>query len=158
MNVAAVGVEFGGERALFDLELGQGALLGHVRRLDPRRIEVELLGSDLAVRATVADMVALPVGEGSFLIGLVDAASGRPRSTDAGPQRGSLTVMPAGTIRSDNGSNSWVFRRGASLYPHVGGNCHLVEGETLRQVMTILAGEVAPGERLALGHYVADHG
>jgi Helicase HerA, central domain len=158
MNVAAAGVEYGGKRALFDLELAQGALLGHVCRLDPSRIEVELLGSDLAACATVADMVALPVGDGSFLIGLVGAVSGGPGSTDAGLQRGSLTVMPAGTIRSDNGSNNWVFRRGASVYPHVGGNCHLVEGETLRQVMTILAGEVAPGERLALGHYVADHG
>jgi Helicase HerA, central domain len=149
-------LEYGQDEAVFDL--AQGALLGRVARLGPSRIEVELHGSGLAVRATVADMVALPMGDGSFLIGLIDAVSGRPPSAGVGPQLESLTVMPIGAIRHDNRSNNWAFRRGASVYPHVGGSCHLIEGETLRGFMTILAGEVAPAERLVLGHYVPDHG
>ena len=47
--------------------------------------------------------------------------------------------------------------RGASAYPHLDSDCHLVEGELLRRFLSILADDVEPEERLVLGRYVSAH-
>jgi uncharacterized protein len=145
------------------LELSQGPLLGRVARLDANRVEVELSDPELITRVTVSDLVALPTGA-DFLIGLVDAVT---RSAGRGPGDVSvgetgdtplvdLRIMPIGTFSPGQRTSAGVFRRGASAYPHVGGSCYLVDGPRLRGFMSTLAGELAPDERLLLGHFASD--
>ena len=51
-----------------------------------------------------------------------------------------------------------VFKRGASSFPSVGSECHLVEGEVLLRFMSLLGENVAADERLELGSFVAERG
>ena len=142
------------------LDLGSTPVLGQVVRLDRDRVEVELSDPAAATTVTVSDLVALEAETG-FLMGLVEAVTG-PGSGDSSAHEGSagaspaeLRIMPIGTFaRSEDGGRT--FRRAATAYPHIGQNCHLVDGETLRRFMSILSDEVAPAERLVLGRYVAD--
>ena len=145
------------------LDLSVGPRLGRVARLDPRRIGVELSDPDLVTAVTVSDLVAFPIG-GDFLIGLVEAVT-EERGQDGTRAAGAgaseplvdLLIMPIGTFRPGAGAARGVFSRGASAYPHISGSAHLIEGERRRRFMSILAEEVAQGQRLVLGRYVADH-
>ena len=65
-----------------------------------------------------------------------------------------LQVMPAGTVHPSKSGGS--FRVGAAAYPNIGASCHLVEGERFERFMALLGADVAPDERLVLGHFVAD--
>jgi hypothetical protein len=136
--------------------LDHGPLLGHVDRVDSTVIEVHLLGDHIAPRVTVADLVALAIRDGEFVIGLVDAVTRHEAPGENGRPGGSIRVMPVGMVRPRAGSPLGVFRRGTPAFPHIGGDCHLIKGELLTRFMTILAGAVTPSERLVLGHYVAD--
>ncbi len=62
--------------------------------------------------------------------------------------------MPIGAFTAGETGAPGTFTRGASSYPHVGGDCHLIDGEPLHQFMQILAAEIAPAQRLVLGRYV----
>ena len=43
------------------------------------------------------------------------------------------------------------FRIGAAAYPHIGADCHLVDGERFTKFMSLLGDGVTPDERLELG-------
>jgi uncharacterized protein len=141
------------------LDLAQGPLLGEVTRVDPSRIEVEF--HDLAVSklVTVADLVSVPVADG-FLIGLIHAALRQARSeTEPGADDSSMLriqIMPLGTLYSGDGPAGDRFRRGASAFPRLGENCHLIEGDHLHEFMSLVADEVVDEERLVLGRHVVD--
>jgi uncharacterized protein len=142
------------------LELTQGPVLGRVARLNANRVEVELSYPESGTGVTVSDLVALPT-EDEFLIGLVDAvtrsvARGGADEVGAGESVVEVGIMPIGTLSPVKGTSAAAFSRGASAYPHIGENCHLIDGERLHRFMSILAEELAPGERLVLGHYVGD--
>jgi Helicase HerA, central domain len=146
------------------LDLTGGPLVGRVARLDSRRIQVDIFDRALISRVTVSDLVALPVGD-SYLIGLVDGLTGGTTSSleiavdhenSMDEPLAQLQIMPIGTLTPDYETDSAVFRRGASVYPHIYGSCYLIEGERLHRFMSVLAEGVAPGERLVLGRYVAD--
>jgi hypothetical protein len=66
--------------------------------------------------------------------------------------------MPIGAFTAGEAGAPGTFTRGASSYPHVGGACHLIDGQPLHAFMQILAEEVAPGQRLVLGRYVSGNG
>jgi hypothetical protein len=154
------------------LDLAVGPLLGVVRRIDRRWIEVELSDRELASRVTVSDMVALPTAT-QFVVGVIEAVTrrleadpdgegARARGDDGSSADGSpadacpidIRIMPIGAFTAGEAGAPGTFTRGASSYPHIGGDCHLIDGEPLHQFMQILAEEVAPGQRLALGRYV----
>src|SRR5690348_12574875 len=142
------------------LELASTPVLGQVVRLDRNRVEVELSDPAAATSVTVSDLVALEA-EGGFLMGLVEAVAG-PRGGSGGGSGDEIPVppaevriMPIGTFGRSDGTGR-TFRRAATAYPHIGQSCHLVAGESLNRFMSILSDEIAPGERLVLGRYVAD--
>jgi uncharacterized protein len=144
------------------LDLSTCPLLGRVNRLDRNRIGIELTDPALKTHATVADLVAFPTGS-EFLIGLLEAVTQAPGAArgegdeiEVGDAPVELRVMPIGTLTPGDGATPDFFRRGASSYPHVGGECRLIDGEQLHRFMTTLTEEVPPDERLVLGRYVAD--
>jgi Helicase HerA, central domain len=147
------------------LRLHEGPMLGSVTALDANRLEVELRNPESTAQVTVSDLVALPT-DGDVLVGMVDAVTDRrDRGHDSGlpadePRREArveLRIMPLGTFRPGDHEAPDAFTRGASAYPHIGGSCHLIDGDHLHRFMAILAEGVGAGERLVLGKYVADH-
>ncbi len=160
------------------LDLDQGPLLGLVAHLDRAWLEVGVMDPAMLKRVTVSDLVSFDT-DAEFLVGVVDSiikVGAQPRSADDGgsqprteyasgefnDDRASRTVAsaqalvrvtPLGSFRPDEDSGGY-FTRGASVYPHVGGDCHLLEAELLERFMSILAEEVPEEERLVLGHYV----
>ncbi len=147
------------------LDLTVGPLLGAVRRLDRSWIEVELSDSEFAPRVTVSDLVAMPTAT-QFVVGIIEAVTRRVdeaaravrarRAGDQGPI--DIRIMPIGAFTAGEAGAPGTFTRGASSYPHVGDACHLIDGQPLHAFMQILAEEVAPGQRLALGRYVGGNG
>ena len=145
------------------LDLASGPLLGRVVESDPSRAVIELRDPSLLGRVAPSDLVALSGrGAGERLIALVDgvaASKGRELSSNGnagGGEVGVVRAMLIGTLV--NASTGDVFKRGASSFPAVGSECHLIEGELLLQFMSIIGENVAPEERLALGRYVAERG
>jgi uncharacterized protein len=141
------------------VDLGGGMRLGRVIRVDSSRAVIELANADFAQRVTVSDLVALRGASGELSIALVEGAASRlPADDDLGDgaPRATIEAMLVGTFRPAGGSSPWVFRRGSGVYPHVGSDCHLIEGERLRGFMSVLGEGVPAEERLVLGHFVAD--
>jgi len=145
------------------LDIGSGPILGRVREVESSRVTVELLDPNAVGRVTVSDLVALPSRRaGERLIGLVEAVTqgeSHDVRTDNGAggeptARAALRAMLIGTL--EGGPDGDVFKRGASSFPLVGSDCHQIEGDLLRRFMSILSENVAPDERLELGHFVAD--
>ena len=142
------------------LELGLGRLLGRVAQVGSSQLSVESTDPGVRSAVTVSDLVALPTTSG-FMIGMVAGVTlgARGRGTAAGESDSpvELEIILTGTFERSEGRKSATFSRAVSVYPHIGATCHLIDGERLHRFMSILGDEVAPGERLALGHYVADH-
>lgn len=130
------------------LVLADGLRLGSLASVDADRMLIELADAEMATRVTVSDLVAVPAEHG-FLIGLVEAVSRRAELPVE------VRIMPVGTFEAA-ASGSGSFRLGASRHPHLGAPCHLIEGTNLTRFMTILGEDVPEGERLQLGHYLAD--
>lgn len=147
-----------------DATVELGPSLGTVWRLDRNSIEVELHDPGLAARVTVSDLVALPAEE-EFVVGIVEAVARRATAPDATIRRGSDTGSPVdiritvvGALAAGEPGTPQLFTRGASSYPRVGGDCHLIDGEALSEFMDVLAAEVEPDQRLQLGRYVGRNG
>ena len=143
--------------AVGGLDLEAGPLIGQVRRLDRHWIDVTVTDPSIVGRITVSDLVAFDTGA-EFLVGMIDSvtlADGHaPDGNGAAPAETGveLRATPVGAFRPSETGGS--FTRGASLYPHVGNDCRLLDGDRLTRFMTILADEVPRDERLQLGHYV----
>jgi hypothetical protein len=137
------------------IDLGAGPLAGTVCRVDSSRVDVEISDPEMMARVTVSDLVAMGTGA-EFLIGLVDSVTQR-RSRPGDDRMVDIRIMPIGHF-APRGGRSGVgrFRRGAAAYPHVGGECHLIDGPRLRAFMSVVAAEVGLEERLVLGRYVAE--
>jgi uncharacterized protein len=162
------------------LDLDQGALLGQVAHLDRSWLEVSITDPAILDRVTVTDLVSFDT-DADFLIGVVDSvinaggglesfaqrvgSDSRTEYVEGGINRDQgasgdgagvqaiARVTPIGAFRPDEGAGGY-FTRGASVYPHVGGDCHLLDGDLLERFMSILAEGVPEDERLILGRYV----
>jgi hypothetical protein len=142
------------------LDFSQGPKLGHVVRVESDRIVVEVTNLSAIPHVTVSDLVALVTGT-EFLIAIVDkinrgAVDGDTAGSTPAGEAVRLGVMPVGTFRPGNGKPG-VFRRGAASYPHIGGGCHLIDGERRQGFMLLLGDEVDDSERLVLGRYATEH-
>src|SRR6516162_5059780 len=84
----------------------------------------------------MSDLVALPAAD-VFLIGLLEAMAAANGSAVE------LRVMPIGTLRGRADGISDAFSRGILAYPHVGGDCHLLDGDALEGFMRVVGEEVA---------------
>jgi hypothetical protein len=139
------------------LGLDEGAVLGRVHRVSADRVDVGLDDPAMVARVTVSDLVALPAADG-FLIGIVESLGTADMRDGPGMMAGPSVVMrlmPVGTLHPAEGA-SGSFRPGASAHPSIGADCHLIEGERFTAFMSLLGEDVAEGERLELGRYVAD--
>ena len=142
------------------LDLAVGPLLGVVGRLHRSWIEVELSDPGLTSRMTVSDLVALPTAT-QFVVGIIEAVI--RRADDGGDADGAespidIRIMPIGAFTAGEAGAPGTFTRGASSYPHIGGACHLIDGQPLHAFMQILAEDVASADRLVLGRYVGGNG
>ncbi len=133
------------------VDFASGQLLGVVRRLDRTTVVV---GSESvhAAHVTVSNLVALGYDD-DRLIGMVESVEASSGSSDGGLE---LRIAPVGTYQE--GPDGARFVRGATAFPHVGDECRLISGETLRAFMAVLTDEVDAGERLVLGTYVDNEG
>jgi hypothetical protein len=131
-------------------DFSRGRLLGHVTRVDRDRVLVRLADTNLASHVSVSELVAVTAGE-TFLIGILEAVS--LTDTDGID----ALIMPVGTLRPGPADSPDTFVRGVAVYPHVGDDCHLVEADALESFMSVIADDVAPEERLVLGHYGNGH-
>ncbi|HET8820472.1 MAG TPA: ATP-binding protein [Thermoleophilaceae bacterium] len=145
------------------LDLTSGPLLGSVVESDGSLAVVQVRDPSVLGRVAPADLVALPGRHaGERLIGMVESVA-RSRCPDPG-SNGTHAAGEAGVVRAmligtlDAAPKGDVFKRGASSFPAVGSECHLIEGEVLRRFMSILGENVAADERLALGSFVAERG
>jgi uncharacterized protein DUF87 len=135
--------------------------LGTVVRVDPRRIDVALL--ELTFGVTMDDLVALPISDDAFLIGLVEVLEGTVRAATEQPPRYDASaevivrIMPIGTLYTSRDESAPTFQRGATPRPRLGDACYLLDGERLRAFMSVAAGGVSREEQLVLGRYLAEH-
>lgn len=144
------------------LDLGAGPLIGRVARLDRHGIGIHMFKPDLVARVTVFNLVAISAGD-EYMIGLVDGVTVLPHGEESVLDHGSeqaaaevlaeVQLQAIGSFRPQAGSAGW-FTRGASVYPRMGADCHLIDGERLTRFLGVLAEEVDPEERLVLGRYV----
>jgi DNA helicase HerA-like ATPase len=149
--------------SLAPLDLDSGPLLGSVAESDASLAVIEFRDASLLGRVAPSDLVALSGRhEGERLIGMVESVAGsrgREPSSNGTPAVGAAGVLRAMLIGTlDAAPTGDLFKRGASSFPTVGSDCHLIEGELLRRFMSILGENVAPEERLALGRFVAERG
>ncbi len=146
------------------LGLDRGPALGHVERVDSDRIVVAMTDLAMVDRVAVSDLTALPAGRG-FMIAIVEGLE----QVDEGARHElpfpngegfsanvKMRVMPVGSLHPKGNDGGGSFRIGAAAYPHIGADCHLIDGERFSSFMSLLGEDVNADERLVLGSFVAD--
>jgi hypothetical protein len=158
------------EPATGKLNLAAGGELGRVIRVDTSRVIVDVTDHALLTRVSVGNLVAIQGSTGmEFLVGLVDRVT---RDTAEEPlfdeeteegevpieasQRDLVRVVLVGTYRTVSGDKGPQFKRGADSFPQIDRECFLIEGGVLQRLMALFAEGLSEGERLRLGHFVAD--
>ncbi len=144
------------------LGLDKGPVLGHVERVDADRVAVSMTDLAMVARVAVSDLVALPAGTG-FMMAIVEALGQADDARHDPPLPNGegfsanvrMRIMPVGTLHAGE-SGGGTFRIGAAAYPHIGADCHLVDGERFTAFMSLLGDGVNEDERLVLGSFVAD--
>lgn len=67
-----------------------------------------------------------------------------------------IRVVLIGTYRTVDGESANTFKRGADAFPQVDRNCYWIAGPNLQGFMNLISQNVEAGERMVLGHFVAD--
>ncbi|MGO9320710.1 MAG: helicase HerA domain-containing protein [Solirubrobacteraceae bacterium] len=152
------------------IDLTIGGLLGRVTRVDTAHVIVDVDDHALLTRVSVGNLVAVRgVSTLEFLIGIVDRVT-RDTQEEAliseenaegeipieQVQRDLLRLVLVGTYRAAAGGAAGTFKRGADSFPQIDRECHLIEGGNLQALMSTFAAGLEPGQRLQLGHFVAD--
>ncbi|MGO9901327.1 MAG: ATP-binding protein [Solirubrobacteraceae bacterium] len=146
------------------LGLDKGPMLGHVECVDADRVVVSMTDLAMVQRVAVSDLVALPAGTG-FMIAIVEALGQADDAARHDPPLPNgegfsanvkMRIMPVGTLHAGENDGAGSFRIGAAAYPHIGADCHLIEGERFTAFMSLLGEGVKEDERLVLGSFVAD--
>ncbi len=146
------------------LGLDRGPVLGHVERVDSDRVVVAMTDLAMVGRVAVSDLTALQAGSG-FMIAIVEGLEELDESVHHGPPLPTgegfsanvrMRLMPVGTLHPKGSDGGGSFRIGAAAYPHIGADCHLIDGERFTAFMSLLGEDVNADERLVLGNFVAD--
>jgi hypothetical protein len=148
------------------LGLDKGPVLGHVESVAADRVVVSMTDLAMVERVAVSDLVALGAGIGFMIaiveaLGQVDDAARRDPPLPNGEGFSAnvkMRIMPVGTLHAGENGAGGSFRIGAAAYPHIGADCHLIEGERFTAFMSLLGEGVKEDERLVLGSFVADRG
>ncbi|PWC91936.1 ATPase [Azospirillum sp. TSO5] len=144
--------------------------LGVIAAVDTGKATVEVRNPSLLTRVGVGNLVAIRgATEQEFLIGLVERVTrclrdelipidgGADGSVELAPTTSDqLQAVLIGTFRTVDGSRRNTFKRGADSFPQIDRDCYYVEGANLQRFMGLLGAELEDGQRLKLGHFVAD--
>ncbi|MGB0713979.1 MAG: ATPase, partial [Gammaproteobacteria bacterium] len=144
--------------------------LGRVAAVDTSRVLITVEAHQHMASVAVGNLVAIRGRTATeFLVGMIERAT---RSVTEGliadsidengdiplgeTQEDYLKVVLLGTYRAVDGDHANTFKRGADSFPQVDRDCFWITGPNLQSFMNLLSENVAEGERMHLGHYVAD--
>ncbi|MDD2685946.1 MAG: ATP-binding protein [Gallionella sp.] len=152
------------------LQFTEADRLGRVAAVDTSRVLISVEEHQHMTTIAVGNLVAIQGRTtNEFLIGLVEKASRTVTEkllideTDEGgniptgeTQEDFIKIVLIGTYRTIDGNASNTFKRGADSFPQVDRDCFQVSGPNLQRFMNLLSAKVKEGERLTLGHFIAD--
>jgi uncharacterized protein len=152
------------------LQFQDGDRLGRVAAVDTSRVLISVENHQHMTTIAVGHLIAIQGRTAAeFLIGIVERATrsvsekllldeaAGDRSIPLGEsQEDFIKAVLIGTYRTVDGSSSNTFKRGADCFPQVDRDCFHVNSQNLQQFMNLLSMKVKEGERLKLGHFMAD--
>lgn len=152
------------------LQFQEGDRLGRVAAVDTSRVLISVEDHQHMTTIAVGNLIAIQGRTAAeFLIGIVERATRSvseklllDETTEDGSiplgesQEDFIKAVLIGTYRTVDGSSSNTFKRGADCFPQVDRDCFHVSGKNLQQFMNLLSMKVKDGERLILGHFMAD--
>jgi uncharacterized protein len=152
------------------LQFQDGDRLGRVAAVDTSRVLISVENHQHMTTIAVGNLIAIQGRTAAeFLIGIVERATrsvsekllldeaAGDRSIPLGEsQEDFIKAVLIGTYRTVDGSSSNTFKRGADCFPQVDRDCFHVNSQNLQQFMNLLSMKVKEGERLKLGHFMAD--
>ena len=144
--------------------------LGRVAAVDTSRVLISVENHQHMTTIAVGNLIAIQGRTAAeFLIGIVERATRSvseklllDETADDGSiplgesQEDFIKAVLIGTYRTVDGSSSNTFKRGADCFPQVDRDCFHVNSKNLQQFMNLLSMKVKEGERLTLGHFMAD--
>ena len=152
------------------LQFQDGDRLGRVAAVDTSRVLISVENHQHMTTIAVGNLIAIQGRTAAeFLIGIVERATRSvseklllDEAADDGTiplgesQEDFIKAVLIGTYRTVDGSSSNTFKRGADCFPQVDRDCFHVNSKNLQQFMNLLSMKVKEGERLTLGHFMAD--
>lgn len=144
-------------------------LIGHVVSVDTSRVLINVSDSVLLTSIGIGQLLAIKgATQQEFLIAITEKVT-RTLGLELSPEAEvgeseSLSTVPTdlmraaliGTFRTVEGERGNTFKRGADSFPQIDRECYVIIGGNLQRFMGILGQDVPEGERLRLGHFVAD--
>lgn len=144
--------------------------LGRVAAVDTSRVLISVESHQHMTNVAVGNLIAIQGRTApEYFIGLVERATRTVTEkllTDEADAEGNIPMGEAqedyikavliGTYRSVDGADSNTFKRGADAFPQVDRDCYWVAGPNLQGFMNLISCNVEEGERMRLGHFVAD--
>lgn len=144
--------------------------LGRVAAVDTSRVLISVEAHEHMANVAVGNLIAIQGRTArEYLIGLVERATRSVTEkllTDEVVEDGSIPMGEAqedyikvvliGTYRTVDGDKANTFKRGADAFPQVDRNCFWISGPNLQGFMNLISQDVAAGERMVLGRFVAD--
>lgn len=152
------------------LKFSDNERLGRVAAVDTSRVLISVEAHDHMANVAVGNLIAIQGRTArEYLIGLVERATRSVTEkllTDEVEEDGSIPMGEAqedyikvvliGTYRTVDGDKANTFKRGADAFPQVDRDCYWISGPNLQGFMNLISQDVAAGERMVLGRFVAD--
>jgi hypothetical protein len=152
------------------LNFSEDDRLGRVAAVDTSRVLISVDAHHHMANVAVGNLIAIQ-GRTTreYLIGLVERATRSVTEkmlTEEADEEGNIPMGEAqedfikvvliGTYRSVDGDQANTFKRGADAFPQVDRDCYWIAGPNLQGFMNLISQNVEEGERMRLGHFVAD--
>ena len=144
--------------------------VGKVASVDTSKVFVDVENHALLTRVSVGNLLAVQgTTAQEFLIGIVERVTRQMKEEallEQEDEQGNVPIgesqtdvimaVLVGTYRAIDGDKRNVFKRGADSFPQIDRSCFIIDAGNLQHLMGLLAKDVPEGQRLELGHYVAD--
>ena len=152
------------------LRFAEGDRIGRVAAVDTSRVLISVDAHQHMANVAVGNLIAIQGRTArEHLVGLVERATRSVTEkllTDEADAEGNIPlgetqedfikVVLIGTYRSVDGDLANTFKRGADAFPQVDRDCYWIAGTNLQGFMNLISRNVKEGERMRLGHFVAD--
>lgn len=144
--------------------------LGKVGAVDTSRVLISVEEHQQMTTIAVGNLIAIQGRTASeYLIGIIEKATRSitekllvNEAEDDGTipvgeaQEDFIKTVLIGTYKTIDGTLTNTFKRGADCFPQIDRECFMINGANLQRFMNLLSSHVPEGERLTLGHYLAD--